>query len=300
MTSRRRFLAAAGASLGADCLEARPSQLRFRALPGGEFAFDTGLVRGKLRVGGKSFGLGEVTHASTGAPVSRAYGLFGHYRVFTTNHRYGGGAWDWPSEAELLGDGSVLVRWPAVEGRPFEMQAHYRWTAHDTFDLETTVAAKAELPDFESFLASYFDPRFTQSLVYARDPESGPAFLAAEQSQGVWQMFPRDQAALKIIHDGRWSIPPSPVEWAIRPLSVCPLGIRRAPSAGLAAVVMAPPEDSYAVATPHQTEGHFSLYLAQFGRTIRTGETAHARARLVIGSGITDERAVQLYHKFVR
>jgi hypothetical protein len=300
MTSRRGFLAAATAGLSVPALAATRPELCFRAGTGGEFTFDTRVVRGKLRAAGKSFGLGEVVHVPTGAALSRAYGLCGHYRVFTGNHRYGGGAWDWPSEAELLGDGSVKVHWPSAPERPFVLEAHYRWAARDTFDVETTVKATAELPNFESFLASYFAPQFTNSLVYAQDPAKKPAFLPAEESQGVWQMFPRDEAALQLIHDGRWAILPSPVKWAIRSPLVYPMGIRRDPTTGLAAVLMAPPKDSYAVATPQQKEGHFSLYLAQFGRTIKAGETARARARLVIGSAITEKQAVKLYRKFVK
>lgn len=300
MTSRRSFLVSVTAGLHASTFAAPPSALRFRAGSGGEFTFDTGVVRGKLRAGGKSFGLGEVGHVPSGAAVSRAYGLCGHYRVFTRNHRYGGGAWDWPSKAELLGDGSVKVHWPPASDRPFVMEAHYRWSARDTFDVETTVKATADLVDFESFLASYFAPQFTSSLVYAQETPKHPVFLTAEQSQGVWQMFPRDEAALEVIRDGRWAIPPSPVQWAIRPPIACPLGMRRNPDTGLTAVLMAPRSDSYAVATPHQKEGHFSMYLAQFGRTIKAGETARARARLVIGSGITERQAVKLYRKFAK
>ncbi len=299
MTSRRSFLASA-ACLGASAYAAKHSALRFQAGTGGEFTFDTGLLRGKLRAGGKSFGLGEVVHIPSGAAVSRAYGLCGHYRVFTRNRRYGGGAWDWPSEAELLGDGSVKMHWAAVGDRPFALEAHYRWAARDTFDVETTVKANADLADFESFLASYFAPQFSSSLVYAHETPKHPAFLAAEPSQGVWQMFPRDEAALAVIRDGRWAIPPSPVQWAIRPWIAFPLGMRRDPGTGLTAVLMAPRGDSYAVATPQQQEGHFAMYLAQFGRTIKAGETARARARLVIGPGISEEQAVKLYRKFTK
>jgi hypothetical protein len=300
MTSRRSFLATATAGLGVPALAAPRPELRFLAGLGGEFTFDTGVVRGKLRAAGKSFGLGDVVYVPTGAALSRAYGLCGHYRVFTSNRRYGGGAWDWPSEAELLGDGSVKVHWPSAPERPFVLEAHYRWVARDTFDVETTVKAAAELPNFESFLASYFAPSFTNSLVYAQGASKHPAFLAAEESQGVWQMFPRDEAALAIIHDGRWKIPPSPVDWVIRPPLERPLGMRRDPSTGLAAILMAPRSDSYAVATPHQKEAHGSLYLAQFGRTVKAGETATARARLVIGSHITEKQAVKLYRKFAK
>jgi hypothetical protein len=300
MTSRRSFLVTATAGFSLPALAAPRPELRFRAGVGGEFTFDTGVVRGKLRASGKSFGLGEVFHSPTGAALSRAYGLCGHYRVFTSNRRYGGGAWDWPSEAELLGDGSVKVRWPSAPERPFVLEAHYRWVARDTVDVETTVKAAAELPNFESFLASYFAPGFTNSLVYAQVTGKHPAFLAADESQGVWQMFPRDEAALPIIRDGRWKILPSPVDWVIRPPLECPLGMRRNPSTGLTAILMAPRGDSYAVATPHQKESHVSLYLAQFGRTIKAGESATARARLVIGSNVTQKQAVKWYRKFAK
>ena len=65
-------------------------------------------------------------------------------------------------------DGSVEVRWPSAEDRPFELRALYRWAAPDTLDLETSVQAKTNLAKFESFLASYFAQGFTNACVYAR------------------------------------------------------------------------------------------------------------------------------------
>ena len=109
-------------------------------------------------------------------------GLFGHYRVFSANKRYGTAAWDWPSEARLRPDGSVEVRWPSAEDRPFELRAVYRWAAPDTLDLETTVQAKTNLAKFESFLASYFAEGFTNACVYVRS--NSQAWLDAG-GQGV-------------------------------------------------------------------------------------------------------------------
>ena len=200
--------------LAVSNLTAKDAKLAFRSEEGGAYSFDTGVLRGKLRPGGKSLGLMQVVHVPSGASMSRSYGLFSHYRVFTENHRYGGGAWDWPSEAALT-NGSVEVYWPAAEGRPFEMWAVYRWAATDTLDLETRVKAHGELKNFESFLASYFAPAFTNSLAYAK----GKKFLAAEPSEGVWQMFPRDESVMAMIEDGRWTIQPSPVKWVKRPSS---------------------------------------------------------------------------------
>ena len=70
-----------------------------------------------LRVDKVKGNLEEVTvHTPTGTPLCQGHGLFSHYRVFTRGKRYGGGAWDWPSESKLRDDGSVEVRWPAADG----------------------------------------------------------------------------------------------------------------------------------------------------------------------------------------
>jgi hypothetical protein len=103
--------------------------LAFTASGTNEFAFNTGVLKGKLRAGGKSTGLSSVVHLPTGVSLDSSKGLFGHYRVFSANKRYGTAAWDWPSDATLRQDGSVEVRWPSADDRPFELSAVYRWAA---------------------------------------------------------------------------------------------------------------------------------------------------------------------------
>jgi hypothetical protein len=165
----------------------KTSRLAFTATDKGEYSFDTGVLRGKLRADGKSLGLSSVVHVPSGAALSGAYGFFGHYRVFVTNKRFGTAAWDWSSTARLLQDGAVEVSWPAAKDRPFDMKAVYRWHDPSTLDLETVVKAQEELPHFESFLASYFNEAFTNSLVFVREnPETPgkPGFLAATKPLG--------------------------------------------------------------------------------------------------------------------
>lgn len=268
-----------------------------------EFVFDTGVLRGTLRAGGKSRGLSSVVHIPTGLTLDRSMGLFGHYRVFTTNKRYGGGAWDWPSEANLRNDGSVKVTWPSTRERPFELRAVYRWTAPNTLDLETTVQAATNLLKFESFLASYFAENFTHSLVRVAELPGTPntaGFLAAEKEAGTWQVFPRDEAVMAIVRDGRWSQPPSPVDWVQRPRLAGPLAIRRDPASGLIAVLMSPPGDAFAVCTPFQTEQHYSMYLSLFGRDLKAGETAGARSRLLIAQRFSEAEAVRAYEDYLK
>jgi hypothetical protein len=295
------------AAIGMHCISVVHAQvnppgqgkLTFSTSGTNEFAFNTGVLAGKLRAGGKSRGLSSVVHLPTGLTLDSSMGLFGHYRVFSTNKRYGTAAWDWPSEAKLERDGSVVVRWPSADDRPFELRAVYRWTAPDALDLETSVQAKTDLPKFESFLASYFSDGFTNSCVYVRS-NSQPWFEAADKSHGVWQAFPRDDQAVSIIQDGRWKIPPNPVDWVIRPRLAKPLAIRGCPANGLRAVLMSPPSDCFGVLTPFEGEGHRSMYLCLFGKDLKAGETARARSRLVIGANLANDTLDKLYADYLR
>jgi len=279
------------------------SALAFVASETNQFTFDTGVLRGTLRAKGRSMGLSAVTHVPSGMALDRSLGLFSHYRLFSTNHRYPKAAWDWPSTASLQRDGSVAVRWAADVDRPFEFQAIYRWAAPDTLAVETLVKPQVRLPGFEVFLASYFQTNFTNSLVYvSQSPAQSnrPGFMAAEQSYGKWQAYPASADAVRMVQDGRWTFPPNPVEWVVMPRLARPLGVRRDPVSGLTAVLMAPPGDCFAISTPYQTEGHGSMYLSLFGRELKPGETARARARLVILPKASDAQLISIYDSYMK
>jgi hypothetical protein len=281
-----------------------PGKLSFVPTAGGEFTFDTGVLRGKLRPNGKTRGLSSVVHIPSGVMLDQGdtgYGLFSHYRVFTANKRYGGGAWDWPSTAKAGADGSVEVSWAAQPGRPFAMRAVYRWTAPDTLDLETAVMAESDLPGFESFLASYFAKRFTNALACVSEPGTGKAeFVAADKALGTWLMFPRDAAVVPLIQDGRWKIEPNPVAWALQRPLARPISVRRDPASGVTAALMARAEDCFAIAMPFQTEGHYSIYLSLFGRDVKAGETARARARLQISGEFSQPQIIESHQALSR
>ncbi len=269
----------------------------------GEYTFDTGILRGTLRQGGKSLGLAPLIHVPTGARLDRSMGILSFYRVFTTGKRYGAGAWDWPSTAKLLPDGAVQVTWPEAADRPFEMKALYRWKDPQTIDLETSVTARMDLSGFESFLATYLNEAFPTPCVYVReDPEAQgkPGLLPARKTYGEWQMFPRDDQVLPIIRDGRWGLQPNPVNWTIMPRLAAPLALRRGTGNGLVAVLMASPEECFAIATPYESEGHYSLYFSRFGHDLKTGQIARARTRLIIAAGVSDDQALAFYQQYVK
>jgi hypothetical protein len=264
------------------------------------YGFDTGVLRGTLRADGKALGLTTVVHVPSGKAVSGPYGLLSLYRVFSGNHRFGTAAWDWPSTARLLDLGAVEVHWPADAERPFDLRAVYRW--HDAATLDTTISVTPEraLPAFEVFLASYFDGSFADPFVYVSNPpetDHRPALLLARQAYGDWQMFPRNDAAVAIIRDGRWEIEPHPVEWAILPRLAAPLAVRRAAGSGLVGVLMAPAADCFAIATPYVGETHYSVYLSLFGYDLTAGQTRHAKARFVIGEALSDAELIKLHQR---
>jgi hypothetical protein len=269
---------------------------------GQQYDFDTGQLRGTLRQEGQSLGLLPVIDTTSGTSIAHSKGLFSHYRLLDAENRYGHGGWDWDSASHLGADGSVHANWSADEGHPFDMSAVYRWSGPGTLDVTTSVVPKKDLRNLEVFLASYLDG-FSQSYVYVGAcPETGgkAGFLEARREIADWQMFPRDQRAVRVIGDGRWQRLPHPVDWKIMPRMAAPLAIRRDLQRNLTALVMAPPEDCFAVATPFGADGHRSLYLSLIGRDLAAGTAVTVRSRLVIGRDISDQQAISLYQAYLK
>ena len=290
----------AAAGLGAPAAEPGPDAARLRFEPAGaEFRFDTGVLRGVLRGGGRPAGLTALIDAASGTNLAGRAGIVSFYRMLDAEARYPDG-WSWTGgAARVLADGAVEALWPADAAHPFDLRAVYRWSAAAALDVETTVTARRDLRRLEVFMASYFNG-FDTSRVWAQEAGKPAAFVEADPASGVWQAFPRDEAAVAIVRDGRWTRPPNPVDWAIRPPLAAPLGMRRDAATGLTALVMARPQDCFAVLTPHGAEGHRSLYLSLFGRDFKAGGTARACARLVVGRGIGDAEAVSMFERFAR
>ena len=279
------------------------SKLAFTANQDGGYEFDTGILRGRLREAGKCLGLTSVVHVSSGTTLNGVYGILSYYRVFTTNKRYGTAAWSWPSTSKLLPDGAVQVTWPEGDDRPFEMVAIYRFHDSSTLDVETTVKANEDLSKFEVFLASYFHESFPLPQVFVTpDPKivGKRTFMTAKKTFGNWQMFPRNYDLLSIIQDGRWEIQPNPVDWKIMPPMAKPIAVRRGSKEAPTAILMAPQEDCFAISTPYEGEGHYSLYFSLFGRDIEAGQTATARLRLVVTNVASNREILKLYQKYIK
>ena len=300
--------------LGSTSLAADPPKLAFApAEEEGFYTFDTGVLRGKVRLNGKSQGIVELVHVPTGTSMAsggRLPGLFSYYRVLATNARYGKAVRDWPTETKILPDGALEVFWPAGEDHPLEITAVHRWSRPDTLDVETTAKPLEDMPKFEVFISNYYEKPF-RARVYVTPPDdaaAGPRFVPIDQTpegQGRYVMIPRDEQGLALIRDGRWTYPPNPVDWdAIRWLAA-PLVMRQDATSGLTALMMCPPEDCYAISSPWNPAtpdagGYRSLYLSFFGRDVKSRQTVRARCRFVVARNLSDQDAVKRYEQYVR
>jgi len=300
------------AAIAATATAAEPASLAFRPADGeGYAAFDTGLLGGKVRLDGRHQGISSIVHAPTEMELAKSVGLFSYYRVFSAGKRYGKSARDWPLQARLLDDGALRVVFPPHEEHPLEMTGTFRWRAPDTLDLETTVTPQVPMPRMEVFLSSYLVEGF-EGLVYLEPNRYAKgetaAFVRTDWSEligGNYLMFPRDADVLRMMYDGRWEFPPSPVTWAFTRYLAAPIGIRRHAGAGLTAVLMSPPDDCFAVAVPYNREppdnvaSHGSVYLSLFGADLSAGQTATARCRLIIAKDLSDEAILQRYRAYL-
>ena len=281
--------------------------LTFKPADDGYYDFDTGLLKGQLKLDGKYQGLYPLIDVKTGTELVHPPGVFSFYRVLTTNRRYGKSVRDWPTQTKLLSDGAVEVRWPPADEHPLEIIAIYRWTAPDTLDLETTVKPQHDMPDFELFMSSYLGKGFLASVYLRPEGQEQPEFVPVDRtpdSRGGYVMFPRDQKSLDMIRDGRWTFPPSPVDWDARRWLAAPLVIRRDAKLGLSAAMMCPPDDCFAVASPWnpatlEAGGYRSLYLSLFGEDLKAGQTAKARCRLIISRNLPDDEVIRRYKQYV-
>ena len=79
---------------------AAPPDLAFRPAGDGYFEFDTGTLKGKIRLDGRSQGISSLVDVASGTDVAHGGnlpGIFALYRIFSTDVRYGDAARNWPT-----------------------------------------------------------------------------------------------------------------------------------------------------------------------------------------------------------
>ena len=295
----------------AGAVQAQPARLAFSPLEDGYSSFDTGQLKGRMKLDGNYQGIASIVDVASGMELAKPPGLLSYYRVFSTDTRYGKAARDWPLSVKIHDDGALEIHFPPGEDHPLDMTGTFRWVAPDTLDLETTVRPQVAMPRMEVFLSTYVVAGF-DALVYVKPNRfaraTPPKFLRADWCElfdGNYLVFPRDRESLLTIYDQRWEVPPNPVTWAFNRYLAEPIALRRHAESGITVAWMSPPQDCFAVLTPYNKQppdnvaGHSSLYLSLFGEDVAVGETARAHCRLVIAKDLDDEQVLQRYARYL-
>ena len=310
MLLRLALLCALGIGMGGPLALAGAPDLKFERAGDRIFAFDTGVVKGRLRANGKYQGISSFVDVETGKELTRSAGIFSYYRVLSIDRRWGHAARDWPMTGTLLPDGAIRIDWPPQEDHPLEIKAVYRWRSPVILDLLTTVRPKVTMPGFELFLSSYFGTPF-KAYVYtkpARPPEAKPEFIPVDVNPLVrdsYLAFPTNRRAARMFFDDRWAPANGFVPWSVTRMLAAPIGMKRDPGSGITFLLMSRPEDcfainmSYNMDPPDGVASHSSVYMSLFGKDLKAGEPAHAHVRLVVGRNLSDERAVELYEEYI-
>ena len=267
----------------------------------GEYChFQTDLVSGRYLTAGKYQGMRSLVHRPTGTEIAAGEtlpGLVAPYRAFGNGLRYGD-VRDRPTQVELLPEG-LRITHPADAENPFDLASLYEWNA-DTLDVHYTLSLHADMRAFELGVASYLSAGF-RAFVSRQSNTWGETAarivpVDANPMTDVYALFPRNEAALKTIFDGRWDLPPYPVRYAVPAYFAQPWAYRRHVKSGVMALGMADPRECCAICIPvndppedpSPAKGYQGVYFYLFGRELRRGETTTTRVRWVVGQNLPE------------
>lgn len=274
--------------------------------------FENDTVAGWFLTSGEYQGMRSLVHRPTGVEVGAGEtlpGLVAPYRVFGNGRRYSD-VRDRQSRVALADDGLTMT-YPADSRDPFDLSASYSWHG-GTLDVHYALTTRTEMRDFEIGIASYLAAGFRgyvsrQSNVWGKDaPRIVP--VDVNPMTDVYALFPRSEAELRTIFDGRWDLPPYPVRYAVPGYFALPLAYRTQAASGVTALGMADLRECHAIClpvnnppeAPDPANGYQAIYFYFFGRDLRQGDAVTWRLRWVIGQNLSDEQIRAEWDAFTR
>ena len=255
-------------------------------------------MAGSLTPEGAYHGVNRLTDKRTGRQViDKRYSALNLFRLFSINRSMG-----MPRVMERTsraGANALKIHWPATDRHQGEITARYEIAAPNAIDLTVTVRSSGSYTDYEIFLSNYFD-KVLKPQVYlkprARGGKFGPPQLVVPKFNDVFRdtvlVFPRDGQAARRCVDGRWD----PNEFDEPTVQMIParyyghcLAFLTDPDEQLAVVLMARPEDCYAISTryfaddPRNRMTSYSAFdFSLFGKDFRPGVERSVRIRLAL------------------
>jgi hypothetical protein len=283
------------------------------------WSFETDAMEGELKADAQAHvhGVTSLVQKSTGRQVVQENLFCLHlYRVLTRNH------WlsqcrDVPHAGVLEGD-ELVIRWPEdALGPGLEGEARYRVSSDNSLDLAVTLTNTGRWHRaLELYTSNYFAPSLHPGL-YTVTPFVGPASTThpavltrpvdSPATRFCYHVWPRDVFGAQSFTDGRWEYGThSPVPWAIGRWFAYPLGFYATDDRETLAVVMARPDDCFAMCTSYHSDDpddgvahHNSLYHSLIGADAGPGWQRTVRQRLVLTDWADEEAPLQACEAFL-
>ena len=279
-------------------------------MEGNHCRFENESVVGWFLTSGEYQGMRSLVHRPSGLEIAageKLPGLVAPYRVFGNGRRYSD-VRDRQPRVERVAEG-VKMTHAADSDNPFDLAATYSWQG-PSLEIGYAVTAHTEMCGFEIGIASYLAGGFrafvSRQSNHWGEPGAKIVPVDVNPMTDVYALFPRSEAELRTIFDGRWDLPPYPVRYAVPAYFAVPLAYRRHAASGVTALGMADPKECYAICLPvnnppehpDPANGYQAIYFYFFGRDLRAGETARWRLRWVIGQDLSDADVESRWKEF--
>ena len=252
--------------------------------------------------------LHKVVHKPTGTLVSpdddREAGLLSPYKVlarasYLTELRVQ------RPQVQVL-DSGLRFRWPPTMHHQAYVETAIEIREPNIIDMYLKVEGYACYADYQVFLNSYVAPGFTP-VVYLKDKDTEVEQVEVVYNpvyKGMYNLFPRDMAAAKVLYDGRGQSGRHHWWVALGRIYGCAMGSFTDGTVDV--VMMGRCEDVQAVGISYagdeqadRVAAHRGMYLPMFGRDLRPGLGWQTQARMVIDDFKTEPAEhLRLYQEF--
>jgi len=253
-----------------------------------DFALPT--ILGSFCAEGQTHGIRNLRFLPHGPDINNPALYLGHLYRCLADGRFLVQARDHPHSGRVEDD-RVITTWPANEANPARIELVYEISGDNTIDLTATCAVEQAMQRYELYFSHYFAGAFRPYL-YLKSPGypriNEPVLFAPQVNgfvEGYYLAYPRDNAALFTLFDGRWH-GDHPVPFCVGREFWRPIGIYAAGLERKAVVVTGRQSECFCLYSTYDTPDgrdnilhHNSLYFGMFNEDLAAGETRTAHLR---------------------
>ncbi len=252
--------------------------------------------------------LHQVVHKPTGTLVSpdgeREAGLLSLYKVLARSSYLTELRVQRPEVLPL--ESGLCFRWTPTLHHQAYVESTVEVQEPNIIDVGLKIEGYTSYSDYEVYLNSYVAPGFTP-VVYLQDKNDEAEQVKViynDVYRGMYNLFPRDMGAAKLLYDGRGQSGRHNWWVALGRMYGLPLGSFTDGTVDV--VVMGRREDVQAVGVSYagdeesdRVAGHRGMYLPLFGKDLRPGLGWQTQARMVIDDfGADPAQHQRLYREF--